>query len=57
VLNDKLEIVSFEYEPSKTNEKVSMSLHLMEKEKQAIEKALSSKSNLESFNQLKNELL
>jgi len=56
VLNDKLEIVSFEYEPTKTNKKVSMSLHLMEKEKQAIEEALSSKNNLESFNQLKNEL-
>lgn len=57
VLNDKLEIVSFEYESTKINEKVSMSLHLMEKEKQAIEKALSSKNNLESFNQLKKELL
>jgi len=56
VLNDKLEIISFEYSPAKTSEKVSMSLHLMEKEKQTIEKALFSKNNLDSYKILVNEL-
>ncbi len=57
ILDDKLEIISLQYNPTKNAEKVSMSLRLMEKEKRAIEKALYLKSNLESMSRLKNELL
>jgi len=57
ILDDKLSVISFENNPSKITGKVSMSLHLMEKEKQAIENSLFSPKNLENFTMLKNELL
>jgi len=55
ILDDKLQVISFENTPSKTTGKVSMSLHLMEKEKLAIENSLSSPKNLENFMLIANE--
>jgi len=40
VLNDKIRVIILDYQPSKDDAKVSMSLHLTEKEKQAIKTSL-----------------
>lgn len=52
ILNNKLEIIRFEYEPLENKEKASLSLHLTSKELKEIQESAENKHNLKSFERL-----
>jgi len=56
ILNNKLEIIRFEYEPSKEERKASLSFHLTNKELINIQQTAVNSSNLKSFEKLKKVL-
>jgi len=56
ILNNKLEIIRFEYEPSKEERKASLSFHLTKKELINIQQTAVNSSNLKSFEKLKKVL-
>lgn len=52
ILNNKLEVIRFEYEPLENKEKASLSLHLSPKELKEIQESAENKHNLKSFERL-----
>jgi hypothetical protein len=52
ILDNKIEVVSFEYEPAENEKRVSMSLRLSAKEKQKVSESALSNTNLQKYEKL-----
>ena len=52
VLDNKIEVVRFEYEPAENEKRVSMSLRLSAKEKQKVSESALSKTNMQKYEKL-----